>query len=431
MSPREAPLFPALESALAELRTGSLRFEVFARRGNSTQVRRDMAGTWERREAQEVGVACRVAGTGGSGFAAVSGHAALAGREAARAARTRMTPGPDPIPPGERLGRSLAPDPPEQVPLERQEDLARRLAGALDRDPALVKAAEIRLLQGGGESVLINGDGFAGRAATAAASLEVLMAPAEGPWRLVRLAMGGLGDLEPEALADQIREAVLLAVRGGPPSRRLARVLLAPAVAAPLVEALAWFVLMDRNPGTTGEVSPAWRLADERRGPAGLLAMPFDGEGFPARPLSLLDEGTVGERAVVWRQACRGEGAPGGAARPSYRRPPVTAPANLVVHRREALPGDRLLEALGTGVFLGLPAGPVHLDGGGRRFRMLAAGVSLRGGRPVATHPMLELRGSFRGLLRGLLATGTDERSVSLDCAVTTPSLLVQHLEVV
>ena len=64
------------------------------------------------------------------------------------------------------------------------------------------------------------------------------------------------------------------------------------------------------------------------------------------------------------------------------------------------------------------------------RFGVHAAAVALREGRPVAAHPLVELRGSFRRLLAGLLAAGADSESFSLSCAVTTPSLLFHRLEI-
>lgn len=428
---RRGRAIPALESALVELRAHRCRFEVFARSGTSTLVRLDPEGEWEHRENREVGVGCRVSISGASGFAAASGQAAVAGKEAARAAVRTAVPGPDPIPPGELLGYGPALEPFPLWPAEQLSHLARRVAAALDREPHTLRIAELRILQGAAESFLVNSDGFTGRAAAAGASLEMLLAPRHGPWRLVQRAYPDLTAVDPERVADQAREAVLLAGKGEPPSaRRLTDILLAPAAAAPLVEALGRALITRPEALAHAAVSPVWRLVDERPGPNGLLGLPFDGEGFPARPVPLLADGRLGERAVTWRQAQQGLGNPGGASRPSYRRPPETAPANLVVRSGKPLSGPDLLAALHEGVYAVLPAGPVHVDWDGNRFRLPAAGVTVRRGRPVRAHPVLEIRGTLKGLLRGLTATGDDDRSFSFDCAVTTPSLLFRRLEV-
>jgi hypothetical protein len=71
----------------------------------------------------------------------------------------------------------------------------------------------------------------------------------------------------------------------------------------------------------------------------------------------------------------------------------------------------------------------LRVNGKGR-FALPVAGVSVRHGRVVAAHPWMELRGSFRRLLGGLTACGSDPRSFSLSCGVTTPSLLVHRVEV-
>jgi len=421
---------PALEAALSELGSSGARYEVFARNGASTLIRRDGEEAWEQRENREVGVGCRVSSGGASGFAAASGHAAVAGREAARAALAAAVPSDDPIPPGARLGCSPYPEP---APTREPEELfviARRLVELIDRAPGQLRLADLRLLHGEAESYLINGDGFSGRARTSGSSLEMLLAPREGPWRLIRRAEADLGAWDLQMLAEQAREAALLAVKGEPPGRRLTDVLLAPAAAAPLVEAIGRALFTHSISSTTPRVSTSWRLVDERAGPRGLLGLPFDGEGFPARAIPLLNDGCIGERAVVWGEARAGAGKAGGANRPSYRRPPETAPANLVVHRTNQMSARDLIAALSEGVFVVLPAGPVHVDRHEGRFRMLAAGVTIRRGRPAGAHPLLEVRGSLKGLLRGLAATGNDEQSFSLNCAVTTPSLLFRKLEV-
>ena len=171
-------------------------------------------------------------------------------------------------------------------------------------------------------------------------------------------------------------------------------------------------------------------FTDDRLGPEGLLPLSWDGEGLPARRIELIGRGQVGERLATWELAKHLGGRAGGAVRPSYRHPPAAGPANLVVHSDPALPRPDLLGRLENGFYVVAPAGAVRVDAAEGRFGLHAAAVSLRGGKPVAAHPLVELRGSFRRLLTGLLGVGADSESFSLGCAVTTPSLLVRRLEI-
>ncbi|HLE60449.1 MAG TPA: metallopeptidase TldD-related protein, partial [Thermoanaerobaculaceae bacterium] len=177
-------------------------------------------------------------------------------------------------------------------------------------------------------------------------------------------------------------------------------------------------------------VSKSWNLVDERPGPAGLLPLPWDGEGLPARRIVLADGGHLRERFATWERAQRTGEQPGGAVRPSYRHPPVPGPANLVVLSSTALRQPDLLALLENGFYLTLPAGAVRVDQATGRFALRAAAVEVRHGKPAATHPLVDLRGSFRRLLGALAATGGDAESSSLASAVTTPSLLLRHLEI-
>ena len=89
-----------------------------------------------------------------------------------------------------------------------------------------------------------------------------------------------------------------------------------------------------------------------------------------------------------------------------------------------------LLAALENGFYLAVPAGAVRVDAQSGRFSLRAAAVAVRHGTPVAAHPLVDLRGSFRRLLGALAATGGDTESFSLACAVTTPSMFFRRLEI-
>ena len=427
MSAESGPLGPALHSAVEALHGRRLRFEVFARTGETDLVRRTAGGEWERRRSREVGVAVRVAGDGKAGFAAAAGSGARAGHEAASAALAAMVPARDPLPPRELLGVTAVAPPPPLLAADEREALARALAAAVTAD-GRVDLVELRLLDGRAQSALRTGEGFVADAAAGAASIELLLAPPAGPWRLLRTALADLRHLEVEPFAERAVEAALLCAEGEAPRHQLADVVLAPAVAAPLVAALARH--LSAGSEHRQRVSALWHLLDERAGPEGILPQPCDGEGFPARSIVLLAGGLLRERFASWDDLADRGGRAGGAVRRSYREPPAAGPANLVVRAARPVPQPELLGALAPGFWVDHPAGEVHLHPSSDRFALRAVAVSLAGGRAVAAHPSVELRGSFRRLLSGLAGVGADPATVALDCAVTTPSLLVHRLEI-
>ena len=106
-----AALHAALASAAEVFARRRVRFEVYARAGESCLFVRDVGGGWQQRRAREIGVACRVSDAHAAGFAAAAGGEARAGREAALAALANRVAAPDPLPPRELLGVTPVPDP--------------------------------------------------------------------------------------------------------------------------------------------------------------------------------------------------------------------------------------------------------------------------------------------------------------------------------
>ncbi len=423
-------LLAALHSAAEELTGKGVRFEAFARHGESVQLNRNGSGALERRSSREFGVGCRVSGKGRAGFGAASGSGSRAGRDAARLALSAMHPGPDPLPPRQALGAAGTSHPRQLPEGDLLEILLGDVARPLDRGRHGVRVVQARVLAGISASAIATGEGFHARASAEGTVLELLVAPPEGPWRHFHFASRVPTDLDPAAIAERVRETALLATTGAPPERQLADVLLAPAVAAPLVEALARFLTAAGDDARGLRVSKAWHLSDERLGPEGLLPLPWDGEGVPARRIELITGGEIGESLATWESAQRTGGRPGGAVRPSYRHPPVAGPANLVVHPHPGTSPSGLLTRLDEGFYIAVPAGPVRLDAVRGLFEIRAAAVAVRRGKPIAAHPLVDVRGSFRRLLASLLTTADDSESFSLSCAVTTPSLLLRRFEV-
>ncbi|HLE61116.1 MAG TPA: hypothetical protein VI700_06240, partial [Thermoanaerobaculaceae bacterium] len=188
------PLLPALHSGSEELGRRGVRFEVFARLGESAHLVRDQDGALERRESRELGVACRVSGGCRAGFAAAAGGGARAGRQAALAALDAMLPSPDPLPPRGVLGTSgsaLAHAPADPV---EQEGFAEVLASAFVHAQSGLTLVQLRLLVGTSSAALVTGEGFLARAAAGGAVVELLIAPPTGPWRHFHFAAPALAD---------------------------------------------------------------------------------------------------------------------------------------------------------------------------------------------------------------------------------------------
>ena len=425
-----AGLHAALASAAEVFARRRVRFEVFARAGESCLFVRDAGGGWQQRRAREVGVACRASDAHAAGFAAAAGGEARAGHQAALAALANRVPAPDPLPPRELLGVTPVPDPEPVASWDEQETFGRSLAARLARVRPLLALVQARILVGGARSALATGEGFLAHARTSGAAVELLLAPPEGPWRLFHFAARTLADLEPRLLVERASEAALLVMRGAMLERQLADVLLAPAVAAPLLAALGHQLARASGSLAGARAAPAWHFVDDRAGAEGLMPQPCDGEGFPARRIVLIGERRVQECPATWQEARRGEGTAGGSVRPSYLHPPAAGPANLVLLPGRPSPQRELLERLGDGFYLVLPSGPPRVDHASGRFAMYAAAVAIKNGQPARAHPFVELRGSFRRLLGGLVALGGDSESFSLGCAVTTPSLLLRRLEI-
>jgi len=414
---------PAAEAALAELERAKVRHEVFAKEGE-TWTLRWRGGQWERRHAHQAGVACRLAGGGRRGFAAIAGTAATAGRDAARAALASAYPGPDPLPPRALLGGCPVPPSPPPPSVAEAEHFAAHLADAIAC--LSLRIEEIRVVTGWSRTLLVTGEGFAGTASVGGALVDVRASQGELPATLVHHAVPALSEAVAARLVEVVDACAGHRLPAAPPQAGLWDVLLAPEVAAHLL--LALLDLLGAQPRRRRHVSPAWHLVDARCGPEGLLPLPFDGEGIPSRRVELVAGGRLGNPALTWEDAAGMAGRAGGAVRASYADPPTSGPANLVMGAGTASPKE-LAAAMSNGWHLRAVAGPVQLDRPRDRLVLPALGVRLRGGDPVQVWPRVELRAGCGRLLAALQAAGGDPASASLRAAVTTPSLLFRQLE--
>lgn len=396
-----------LQSATrAALRVASRKgqVEVFVRQAQAWQLMRDRRGGEVRRETRELGVACRVQRGELLGFGAASGEAASAGEVAARLALCSLGPGHTPLPEPGVLGAVPTP-PPQLLTPETLEALFHRLDREGWGGPLGVSLHRTQTL-------LARGEGF-----EACWQNQLLLA--EWEEELVPGVVGRFSRVLPHPaanLAPSWRQLLPGQHRGGGffGKRHLARVLLAPDVAAPLLVSLVRSL-----PHLAAPVSPAWELADLRLAPFSLLPMACDGEGRPAQDTPLL---------VHLALARRRELAPlPPPVRLTWERPPQPAPVHLW-QKSSGETVEQALALLDRGFVALAPASEVSVDHHGR-LQLLAVMGEVRDGRPREWGVGV-LGGTLRRLLSGLSATPGPEEHVALGCIVTTPWLLAKHLEV-
>jgi|GEM_PF-1747538 len=406
MSGFQEALAKAVDASLRAL-PGKGRVEVFARQGESRHLVRTPRGQVVHRQSFELGVACRVQREQMVGFGAASGPAARAGELAARLALASVGPGHAPLPEPSLLG-AVACLPPKPCPPEALEELFARLAHegcrtflavSLHRAHTLLARSEGFAVSWQNQLVLVEWEeeilpGVRGHFSRVVPGPEAVLAPS---WRKL------------------LQEP--LACSGLSHKRQLTRVLLAPDVVAPLLVSLARSL-----PGLHVPASPAWHLVDFRVYPSSLLPMACDGEGLPAQDTPLVAQ----DLSATAGNPGRGGPLPR-PVRLSWERPPQPAP----VHLQQKSTGETLEQAmvlLDQGFAALAPVSEVTVDSQGR-FRLMAVMGEVRQGRPQKWGVGV-LAGTLRRLLAGLVVAPGPEEHVALGCIVTTPWLMVKHVEV-
>ena len=425
---------------------GIERWEVFAK-ASSTQ--RTTAGGGERISevlTQETGVAIRTYRSRRSGFAAASGIGSQAARRAIEAVLSSERPATlDPLPPARLLGLGEVPPPPEKPPrgwaAHTLAELRESVAAAAGARLAVIRT---EMQEGRFSWALTTSDGFTATHRDVGCSMFVEVADIDGEggvWRDWSW-VPDPGRLDPRREAGRITDRVLLRARAGPARTGVRDVLLHNEVAAHLLASVAPLFIArparrDPLPNLVDQqgrlASPALTVIDDRAGAYGPLRGPCDGEGLPARPTTLLEEGVPRHRVATFKDASLCDEPPrGGAIRISYREAPRSGTANLLVDARNGVAPGELLASANRLLYLLRPVGAVEADLEGDRFRIVASGLSLSGGRIETWHPVVELAGRLGELLRRIAAVGTDLRWFQTSGGfVGTPSVLVQRQPVV
>lgn len=418
------------------------RWEVFAKASSTHHVARNEGSPPFETLTEETGVAVRICHGGRFGFAAASGIDRPAARRAVESTLAGALPFPqDPLPPERLLGLSEVPPMPSPTPRGWASHATGELRDALRaRSAGRLAVLRLELQEGSYSWILTTAEGFVGMHSGSSCSVLVEVGDRDGD--------GGvwyewlwLPDPERFAAEEAAESVVDRALLRGPtrdPRTGVRDVLLHSEISAHLLAGLApMFVatpgradplasLVDRQ----GRLAaPVLTLVDDRSGVAGPLVAPCDGEGMPARALTLLEEGVPRHRVASFMDAVLCDETPrGGAVRVSYREAPVSGLANLTVATDTALPPARLLAESERLLYLVRPVGPIEVAAETDSFRLVASALSVDRGRVDAWHPVVELRGSLGSFLRRIEALGTDRRWYQTSCGyVGAPSMLIHR----
>ncbi|WNG49641.1 TldD/PmbA family protein [Archangium minus] len=279
-----------------------------------------------------------------SGFAAlpVSGPVELA--RVLEAARQRMGTSPPPSLPELLDPAGSAPPSFPDLSAERSRSLAEHLLRTVVPPGRVVQAA--LLTQSVTRTVLVRGEGgcswggssredaFVRCETPRGAIVDAVASPLGQPWPL-------------ESLRARLAQAVEVLEGPAEPVDPDLPLVLRPAVAVPLVEALAWLLRGDVGASLPALVRAVGKkpfpsvlsVQDDPRHPLGTQRLETDDEGMPACPLGLIEEGGLRGFLHSTGTAARLGVEPNGRGLRLEGAPPAPCPINLfVVPRGDALP---------------------------------------------------------------------------------------------
>lgn len=422
-------------------RAGVERWEIFAKTSVTVTSLHLRSGNTLIRTG-ETGIGVRVSGEGGSGFGAASGVEPVAARLAVESCLANRYPAPsDPIPPHRMLGRTQVPEPAPAPARGWLHHVGSETAAAVRvRSSGVLRSSRIAVRHGSWAWLLLRSEGFTASHRGASSSLDLEVSGGgngHGTWRSWRW-IADPADFDPERAAVSLVDRMLLTGPTAPLRPGVHDVLLHGEVAAHLLAAME--PLLAVRPGQPDPTEPlvdrngylastALTLVDDRPGLQAPVSSPCDGEGLPARKITLIDRGIPRHRAACWRDAVEAGEAPlGGAVRWSYRDLPASGLVNLAVDTSGGLPPARLLGQVERAYYLLRLVAPVEVDLPSGRYRLLASGLAMRGGRPEGWHPVLEVSGELGKLLKRLDAVGTDRRWYQTAAGfVAVPTLLARR----
>jgi len=311
------------------------------------------------------------------------------------------------------------------------------VARELVRELPDVRPPHLRLDEGASEWVLASSRGVAaaGRGRSAALRVEV----ARGKTRLAaEFVARAAAELKPLALARRLADR-LLALSGGALKGAGGTLVLAPPVAARLVEAFAPRLvgagaerqladLLGRDGRLGGE---AVTLVDDGADAVGPLASPHDGEGLPAGAVTLVERGRFVRPLTVWWESATPSRAFGCARRDGWRAVPRHGPTQLFLAPDPAHAVADLVAEVERGAYLIAAEGGVRVDAAGGELSLPVSGFALARGRAAGGLGRCRLRGTFAAFVGGVRAVGRDLDFVAGDGIYGAPTVVVDGLALV
>lgn len=422
------------ETLAALAARGSECAEVFLKRGRTRRFETGPQGELSLLS-EERGWAVRAGGERSSFFAAGSGEPSPGGPWPSSDGQGLRLPEPGP-PANWRPPADLdAPLVGEREAFALLRELARRVAEAVPGGRLVHGVLE----DGSSESEVANSLGVRATVRRRLASLRLEVAAGRPPvgCRLLAAAREARR-FDAAGLVERAVRQLEARTRGAPVERDRAELVIAPAVAARLLDGLGplWVGpgaaararrLRDRR-GRLG--SEVLSVVDDGRLPDGLLTAPVDGEGVRSREVLLVEEGAFRQPLVAWWQVAADRvRASGCTRRSSWRELPRPAPTHLYLRAAPAVTASSLLGSVERGYCLVDTLGAGHYDFDADRLAVPVCGYAVRGGRLAEPFTGSWLVGSPGGLLHGVRAVAGDLEFAPLDGLIGAPTLLVSGLE--
>lgn len=411
-------------SALVAAKKGRLaeQLEIFEKQGRSRLHVRAPEGEASH-QANEAGWAIRAGDAARSCFLAGAGALPVAPRLPA------MTPQPMRLPPALPGGRWLAPrglDAPLATEAEGRALLA-GLARELEREVRGVRLGPLRLEEGASETAIASSTGVAAR--FRARSAYVRVEATHGARRLeAEFVARSAADFKPLALARRVADRFHALAEGAPPPS--SSFLLAPAVAARLVDALAprFVGLAAGARHAAGDRVAAERvtLVDDGRRADGLLAAPFDGEGVPTRAVPLVEGGRFVQPLLAWWEIDDPARAAGCSRRHGWRDLPRRGPSELAILPEPKVAVADLLAELRQGAYLIACEGGVRLSSDGDAFTVAVSGFAIEGGRATGGLGPCRLAGRLSSWMKGVRGVARDLTFVPGEALFGAPTLWIE-----
>ncbi len=322
-------------------------------------------------------------------------------------------------------------------------ELARELPGAVAR--------RLAFEDGASSSALLSSRGIDVSSRGRACSLRIeaeLPNAGQGTVRVeAEFVARTAAELKPLGVARRLADR-LLALRPEANAPSAGELVLAPPLAARLLEALAPRLVGLDAPAAMAAMAAMAETAqndnrDELEGRAGsrllsivddggdlrgALAAAYDGEGVPCRPQPLLIEGRFVAPLLAWWQSANPNAATGVSLRPGWRDLPRPGPTQLFIAPAPAVSVAELVGSIAAGAYLLAAESGVRISADGAGFTVAVSGFALERGRATGGLGPCTLHGRFDSLLCGVRAVGRDLAFVPGRALFGSPTLVVSGL---